>query len=98
MQLHGTPFSASQPFLPATPTLEAFAQPYVDGQLNFDHEAKVSVASNPIPDSTLEVFELEVFENHHNSAEMGPTGTNTVFWTQDDYDFLANYGRKVHIS
>jgi hypothetical protein len=94
MQLHGTPFSASQPFFPATTTLGALAQPRVvdvDAQVNFNHEA--NIASNPIPDSALEVF-----ENRHSSAEIGPTGTNAVFWAQDDYDFLANYGRKVDIS
>jgi hypothetical protein len=90
-----TPFSASQPLFLATPTLKAFVQPHVDhfvmAQLNFDHESEVSLASDPIPDSTLEVF-----KNHHNS-EMGPTGTNTAFWAQDNYDFLANYGHKADI-
>lgn len=95
MQPHGTsPFSSSQPLFPATPTVEAFAQPHADhfvtAPLNFDHDSKSSLASDPIPDSALEAF-----ENHHNSVEMGPT--NTAFWTQDDYDFLANYRRKVDI-
>jgi hypothetical protein len=76
MQLHGTPFSASHPFFPATSTLEAFALPRhgVDAQLSFDEaNLKVFAAINPVPDSTLEVF-----EKRHNSAE------TTVFWTQGD--------------
>lgn len=88
MQLHGTPISSYQPLFPATPSVDAFTQPqadqFVTAPLNFDHESKISLASDPIPDSALEAF-----ENCHNSVEMGLT--NTAFWTQDDYDFLTNY-------
>jgi hypothetical protein len=84
MQLHGTPFSASQPFFPATTTLEALAQPRVvgvDAQVNFNHEA--NIGSNPIPDVRWKCSRtVTVLQRLAPLAQTRSSGhrTTTTFW------------------